>query len=311
MLRLVTALAAAIAAVSTAVAAQAPVPPDDGTAIVVTARRTGIPVWRVRSGTATIVLVGTIPDIPEGTRWNAKALDAAIGQSRRILFPQTVGLTANRIGLDWWMNRWTRQSRLPAGQTLSAMLDPTTKAQLVRLAGANRIARDWDKVHPLHLALKMQADLRDSTAMGPNLDEAVEASIKQHKVYRVPFARTDAEPVMRRLFASKPQDHVACLKATLAVIEAGPDELRRRSAAWADRDVIAVIASPVQVIETACWPANGGKAVDPNLFAEVTRTLKRKGATLAVINLDTLARRGGLLDKFEAAGMAIDGPRWK
>ena len=305
MLLILAALAASTSA------AQTPVPSDDGAVITVTARRIGVPVWRVRNGTSTIVLVGTIPDIPEGTSWNARALDSAIGQSRRILYPQTVGLTANRIGLDWWMNRWARQSRLPAGQTLSTMLDPATRARLVRLASANRVARDWDNVHPLHLALKMQADLRDSTAMGPNLDEAVEASIKAHKVYRVPIARTDAEPVMRRLFASKPQGHVACLKATLAVVEAGPDELRRRSRAWADREVIAAIASPVQAIETACWPANGGKAVDPNLFAEVTRTLKRKGATLAVINLDTLARRGGLLDKLEAAGMVIDGPRWK
>ncbi|MEO7411372.1 MAG: TraB/GumN family protein [Sphingomicrobium sp.] len=310
-MRFFTTLTASIAFVSTASAAQAPVPPDDGALITVTARRTGIPVWRVQSGASTIVLVGSIPDIPEGTRWNAQALDAAIGQSRRVLFPQTVGLTANRIGLVWWMVRWGKQSQLPAGQTLSSMLDPVDLARLGRLAGKKLVARDWDNIHPLHLALKMQSDLRESTAMGPTLDEAVEESIKKHKVYRVPFAQTDAGPVMRRLFASRPQDHVACLKATLAVIDAGPDELRRRSKAWADRDVIAATASPVQAIEAACWPANAGKAVDPNLFAEVTRTLKRKGATLAVINLDTLARRGGLLDKLQAAGTTIDGPAWK
>lgn len=303
------ALAASIAA--TASAAPSPIPSDEGAAITVTARRTGIPVWRVQSGASTIVLVGTIPDIPEGTTWNANALNAAIGQSRRVLYPQTIQLTANRIGADWWMSRWTKQSRLPAGQTLSSLLDPATKARLTRLAAAKRIARDWDTVHPLHLALKMQSDLRNSTAMGPSADEAVEAAIKQHKVYRVPFAKVDAEPVMDRLFASKPREHVACLTATLAVVEAGPDELRRRSKAWADRNVPAAVASPVQAIEFACWPANAGKALDPNLFAEVNRSLKRKGATLAVINLDTLARPGGLLDQLKAAGMTIDGPAWK
>ncbi len=305
MLLFLSALAAALTADQTSPQV------DNDAAIVVTARRIGVPVWRVRSGTATIVLVGTIPDIPQGTDWNANALNAAIGQSRRVLFPQTIQLTANRIGADWWMSRWQKQAKLPAGQTLSALVDPDTRARLTRLAAARRIARDWDNVHPLHLALKMQSDLRDSTAMGPSADEAVEAAIKQHKVYRVPFAKVDAEPVMNRLFASKPQQHVACLNATLAVIEAGPDELRRRSNAWADRNVVAAIASPVQAIEAACWPANAGKYLDPNLFAETTRALKRKGATLAVINLDTLARRGGLLDQLQAAGMTIDGPAWK
>lgn len=300
-----------LSAVIAASAAPALAATDDDAAIVVTARRTGIPVWRVRNGSATIVLVGTIPDIPQGTIWDANALNAAIGQSRRVLFPQTIQLTANRIGADWWMNRWQKQAKLPAGQTLSALVDPDTRARLVRLAASNRIARDWDKVHPLHLALKMQADLRDSTPMAPSADEAVEAAIKQHKVYRVPFAKVDATPVMDRLFASKPIEHVACLTATLAVIEAGPDELRRRSRAWADRNVAATIASPVQAIETACWPANAGKALDPNLFTEATRSLKRKGTTLAVINLDTLARAGGLLDQLSAAGMTIDGPAWK
>lgn len=300
-----------LSAIAAAAAVRAPPPSDQDEAIVVTARRTGIPVWRARSGTATIVLVGTIPDIPVGTKWDANALNAAIGQSRRVLFPQTIQLTANRIGADWWMSRWQKQAKLPAGQTLSALLDQDTRARLTRLAAAKRIARDWDNVHPLHLALRMQSDLRDSTAMGPSADEAVEAAIKQHKVYRVPFARVDAEPVMDRLFASKPREHVACLTATLAVIDAGPDELRRRSTAWASRNVTATIASPVQGIETACWPANAGKALEPDLFAKTTRSLKRKGTTLAVINLDTLARAGGLLDQLSAADMTIDGPAWK
>lgn len=300
-------ISAALAASAAPVAA----PVDDEAAIVVTARRTGIPVWRVRNGNATIVLVGTIPDIPQGTKWDASALNAAIGQSRRVLFPQTVQLTANRVGADWWMDRWRKQAKLTAGQTVSALVDPDTKARLTRLAATNRIARDWDTVHPLHLALKMQADLRDSTPMAPSADVAVEGAIKQHKVYRVPFARVDATPVMDRLFASKPREHVACLTATLAVIEAGPGELRRRSKAWADRNVPATIASPVQSIETACWPANAGKTIEPNLYAEVTRSLKRKGTTLAVINLDTLARTGGLLDQLSATGMTIDGPAWK
>lgn len=303
MLLILTALAASTSAT------QSPAPTGD--VIVITARRTGVPVWRVQSGASTVILVGTIPDIAEGTRWNAGALDMAVSQSRRVLFPQTVGLTAVKYDLDAWMKKWIKQARLPAGQSLSAMLDADDRARLARLVGQGLAPRDWNSVHPLHLALKMQSTLRDRTAMGPSADETIDSAIKKHKVYRVPFARTEADPVMRGLFASRPQDHLACLKSTLAIVEAGPDELRRRSKAWADREVPAAIASPVQAIETNCWPANAGKAVDQSLFAETSKALKRKGTTLAVINLDTLARRGGLLDRLEAAGMTIDGPIWR
>jgi hypothetical protein len=40
------------------------------------------------------------------------------------------------------------------------------------------------------------------------------------------------------------------------------------------------------------------------------RSLDIPGTTLAVVNLDTLARAGGLLDALRADGRQVDGPAW-
>jgi hypothetical protein len=35
------------------------------------------------------------------------------------------------------------------------------------------------------------------------------------------------------------------------------------------------------------------------------------GTTLAVLNLDTLARSGGLLDRLASSGLKVEGPSWR
>ena len=58
--------------------------PDE---IVVTAQRSGIPVWRVRGGAGTLVLVGTIEEVAKGTDWNPDSLAAALREADQVMFP--------------------------------------------------------------------------------------------------------------------------------------------------------------------------------------------------------------------------------
>ncbi len=290
-------------------------PPDDGPqdeeAIVITAQRTGIPVWRVTKGQSTVVLVGTLTDIAKGTSWNAAALDSAVAQSRRVIFPQTIVIRDTASNFAYWNQKWTKMALLPADKPLSTLLDAAEQARLTKLAAQGRAPRDWAKVHPLHLAMFMQNKLRQAVGTEPDVESAVEASIKAHKVYRVPIKQTDATQVMEGLFLTKPADHLACLRATMAVAEAGPEELRRRSATWTKRQVAATVASPVAGIEPACWPGSDDKDVAKGVLDTTMKALGRKGVTLAIVNVDSLARTGGLLDRLQAAGMTIDGPTWR
>ena len=116
---------------------------------------------------------------------------------------------------------------------------------------------------------------------------------------------------MRDLFATGPAEHLPCLTATITMAEAGPAELRRRSRAWSERRVTAAVRSPVEAIYERCWPAQAGSGFDPNLMATTSRALADNGATVAIIDLNSLARRGGLLDQLKAAGLTPEGPDWR
>jgi uncharacterized protein YbaP (TraB family) len=285
-------------------------PPTEDDAIVITARRTGIPVWKVKRGDSTVVLIGTLTEVAAETEWNARALEATVAQSRRVIFPQTQQLRLSQSELDAFNKRWEKQARLPDGQRLSSMLDPADQARLGRLAAQGFALRDWDEIHPLHLAMSLQNTLLKRTGIEDGVDTAIEKAIRTHKVYRVPIKQANVYR-FDSLFSSKPKDHVACLKAMLDVAEGGPEAMRKRSAAWARRDVPAAVDSPVEAIETRCWQAVDPKTASAALIQTTLGALKRKGTTLAIVNLDTLARPGGLLDRLMADGMTIDGPAWR
>lgn len=289
-------------------AALAPAPSED---VVVIARRTGVPVWRVRQGNSTLVMVGTITDIAKGARWNVPALEATVARADRVMFPQSVALGASPFQLVGWIAKWKRMSTLPRGQSLSAMLSAGDRQRLNRLAAQGLAPRKWDRVHPLHLAFKMHSILRKRTGIDVSANSVVKKAMRRHKVAATPIFKGRASPVIRDLFASSPAEHLPCLEATLTMSEAGPAELRRRSRAWANREVSAAIRTPLAAVETRCWPAVEDLGLTADLLATSKSVLSRGGTTVAIINLDSLARRGGLLDRLKSSGVVIDGPDWR
>lgn len=287
-----------------------PVAPSEE-AIVVTARRSGIPVWRISKGPATVVLVGTIADITRGTTWSAAALESAVAQSRRVVFPQTVAISLSPADSDFWNRKWEQLARLPADRPLTTLVSTGEQARIAALVGTGLAPRDWSTIHPMPLALAIQTRLRKLALTEGDIEATVDAAIKANKVFRVPVKRANADTILWGLVQTRPADHLDCLRATLALAEAGPAELRRRSTAWAARDVRAAVASPVAALEGACWPGNRDRDLAAGLLATTRGALKRKGVTLAVVNIDSLARPDGLLDRLAADGAAIDGPAWR
>ena len=279
--------------------------------IVVTARRTGIPVWRATRGGSTLILVGTIDDIARGTPWNAGALAATVCRSDRVMYPQSVGLRASPFQMIGWLAKWKKQSKLPTGQSLSVLLNGRDRDRLARLSAQGLAPRNWDRMHPLHLAFEMRDILGKRTGLAPRAAVTVDQAARKHKVTRVAIARGRASPFAREFFASSPRDHLGCLTATLAMSEAGPSELRRRSLAWSNRRVASALSSPVEAVEKQCWPATSGIRLSGDLAVTATRVLAGSGTTVAVIDLGALAERDGLLDRLQAVGIHIDGPDWR
>ena len=284
---------------------------EDPQEVVVTAMRAGVPVWRVRSPTGTLVLVGSIDNVAAGTEWRPAALAETVSRAHRVMFPQMVSVNVSPFALVGYYAKWKRRERLPRGQSLASMLSGADYERLRRLAAQGSAPADFHRWHPLHLSFNMQDRLRKRTGLMEEATATVARASAKYKVARVPLERTSARPLTENLFRSQPAEHLPCLRATIAAVEGGPEGLRARSRDWAGKRVQAALAAPSQHMGASCWPRNANPLNQTSLVNTIRRTLAGQGTTLAVVNLEALARGGGLLDVLTAAGFQVTGPAWR
>lgn len=304
------AFASAIAQPPTATAL--PAQASQAEEIVVTARRSGIPVWRVSGPRTTIVLVGSISEVARDTRWDPASLEEALRKADRVMFPQSLGLTGSPFSLVGVLLKWRKQATLPKGQSLAGMMSPEQFARLVALRNRGILKPGFERKHPFHLALMLHNVARGKRGYGPDVGQFVRRTAKKHKLKMVPIARGKAKPIVNEFFATTPQSHVPCLLDAVTLVEAGPGAIKARSDAWAERRVPDAIDSPVERADHRCWPHSGSTLKPiPELGPQVRRLLSEPQVTLAVAPLYSLAQPGGVLDDLKAAGFDVRGPRWK
>lgn len=278
--------------------------------IVVTAQRSGIPVWRVTGPKTTIVLVGSIRNVAAGTRWDPAPLEAALIKSDRIMFPETTTFGLGVGGAIAALSKWRKQATLPKGQTLQTLLSPDHFARLVALGKKGVLKPGFERRHPYHLARSLGNAMRGKRAAGA--DEHVRRVGRKNKLRMVPSARGDSKALLAEFFGSSPKSHVPCLMDAVALAEAGRGAVKARSDAWAERRVPAALASVAGRMEKSCFPEGSRfeTARENGLSGVVRRLLADPQVTIAVISLDTLGSKGGVLDDLVAAGFDVRGPRW-
>jgi hypothetical protein len=278
--------------------------------IVVTARRIGIPVWRVTGPRTSIVLIGSIEGVAKETRWDPGALEATLRRADRVMFPNTLGLTGSPFALVGYYMKWRKQATLPKGQTLANYLPPDQFRRLVALKNRGMLKAGFERMHPLHLSLKLR-DTVKGRGYGPEVDGYVRKTVKKHKVKTVPIVTMKAKTVLNDFFETPPQSYVRCLVDSITVAEAGPGAVKARSDAWAERRVAAVLSSPADKVYQTCSAVTLGFVPSANLSGQIRGLLSQPQLTVAVVNLRSLAAAGGVLDSLASAGFKVSGPAWK
>lgn len=278
--------------------------------IVITAYRSGAPTWYVKNGAATLILVGSIEAVTANTRWNADPLIQALKEADRVSFPAIQDYQVSPFRLVGYMLKWRHFSRLPKGQSLRSFISPEDMARLERLRQRNLVKPDYETKHPYEVSLELSDSLFRDVKYGKTAEEMVRAAGKKIKFNMEPVPKADGREHAEALFDSPPTAHVQCLRDMIAIGEADPTIVEARSQAWSQRRVKDVLASPVDRLFSDCWPNSVQTPVKARLSGTLRADLKTAGTTVAVVELSTLAKPGGILDQLKAAGFEMHGPAW-
>lgn len=320
LLRTVLLFSAAMA--TCAAAAPAPVPQASAENIVVTARRSGIPVWRVRGGQSDLILVGTIEDVAKGANWNPESLLVALRQADQVMFPQTVRYTGGFFSIANTSNKVRRMERFPRGQTLADFTTPAQFQRLLSLQKRRLLAPGFEQRRPLYVAYDLMEQgkgLRPSHSflsisrvdVRTDPDAFIRSAIKKYNLRLVPMRTQTLKAAMARLAAAPPVQQVPCLFAAADFAEAGPAAFHARSQAWADRRVRDVVNSPAEKAYVTCAAIIRDLHSPAELQSTIMQVLRQPAVTVAVLELSALARDGAILDQLQRNGFDVSGPPWR
>lgn len=280
-------------------------------AIVVSAQRSGAPMWTIDTASGAVILVGEIRAVPEATPWRPERLEAAVEGSQRVILRSRPKFSpGDFLRL---MFRPGRFLKLPDKSVAGDWLDADQRARLAVLEA--EYGKDYDRQSFLFTAVDLlvrRLEFNDDA-----LDDATDVVKDAAKKAKVPIIRPPrfrGEDVLDNLAESDPASHVPCLEAAMTAAEAGRDIIPARGEAWRKYDIPAVMANPLEVALGSCWPW-----ADPQLGEEIrtiwvdsiTAALGEEGVSVAVVPLRVLAEPQGVLDQLDARGFDISGPAWK
>ncbi|MGB3165234.1 MAG: TraB/GumN family protein [Alteraurantiacibacter sp.] len=304
-----------LALAATAMACTAPVQaqdaPGDVDAIIVSAQRSGAPMWYIDTPRGAVVLVGEIVEVPEVTPWQPERLEEATAAASRVILPVKSRVSPGDILRIIFAGG--RITRLPDDTVAADYLDEAQSARLAALEAT------YNKDYARRSFLLTSYDLL-SRRLGFTRDTGRDASDVVRRAAR--RADIDAEPVdtlrgedlLDNLAEADPRDHLSCLDAAMTATEAGPSIIAQRGADWRAYDVPAVMGNPLEIALGRCWPwtdAEMGSQLRGLWVDAVERAVAQNGVTLAVVPLRVLAEEGGVLDQLDDRGHDVSGPAWR
>jgi uncharacterized protein YbaP (TraB family) len=308
-------LVAGMAAVSvpqSVAAQQATVPAGDTSDdIVVAARRSGAPMWTIRTSSGAVILVGEITAVPKATPWRSERLEEATERAQRVILGTKAKISPGDIFRIIF--KGGRLTKLPKGRTAADYLNAQEMKQLQALA--TRFDHDYTKQNFLMTAFdllsKRLAFNHDTTA---DASDVVRKAARHANIPARPVGAVRGEDMLDNLFAAAPETHIPCLDSAMAATETGPEIVTDRGRAWTELDVPAVMANPLEQALGRCWPWTNdsfGPALRGQWIDAIRDATMEAGVTLAVVPLRVLAEKDGVLDRLEAQGLTISGPTWR
>jgi uncharacterized protein YbaP (TraB family) len=297
------------ALIPVAATAQDPAPTESS--IVVTAQRSGAPMWTIDTPKGTIILVGEIRAIPKTTPWQPDRLKDATAQASRVILGARPKISPGDVFRIMFSGG--KFTKLPDDSVASDYLDAAQWTRLEKLGTAQE--EDYSRQSFLITSFQLlRKELRFNRDTADDASDVVKDAAEKANVPITRAATLRGEDIIDNLAEAPPAAHIPCLAAAMDAVEVGPDIVEQRGADWRRYDIPAVMANPLETALGRCWPwadETLGSELRTIWVDQIAEVSSAKGVTLAVVPLRVLAESGGVLDQLAQRGFDISGPEWK
>jgi uncharacterized protein YbaP (TraB family) len=270
------------------------------------------PIWRVHSAKTDITLFGSVHLLSADTTWLTPALAHDLADADAIWFEIPIDAAGQAQAGQLALQR----GLLPADQTLSATVGPTTWAKVERTAQAVHLPpQTLQRLKPWLAELTLS--VLDFQGQGARADLGVEQQLAKAAP---PAARREAfETVAEQIgfFADAPMtEQIESLNETLDEIDHDPDEFRRLAADWARGDVHAIEVEALGPMRREAPDVYKRLLVDRNkrFVQRIEALLKGDGGgqtaahTLVVVGVGHLVGPDSVPALLRRDGYRVDGP---
>ena len=278
--------------------------------IVVTARRSGAPMWTIQTRAGLVILVGEIAEVPKATPWRPERLEGATDRAHRVILGTKAKISPGDIFPLFF--RGGGLTKLPKGRVAADYLNAEQMKRLQALE--SRFDQDYARQNFLMTAFDLLSKrLAFNRDTADDASDVVRKAARQSKIPTKPVGEVRGEDMLDNLFAAAPETHIPCLEAAMTAAEAGGDIVIARGRAWTEFDVPAVMGNPLEEALGRCWPWTNdgfGAELRQTWVDAIREATAQPGVTLAVVPLRILAEKDGVLDRLKSQGLQISGPAW-
>jgi uncharacterized protein YbaP (TraB family) len=261
--------------------------------------------------------MGSMSPLPKGITWRSKQLEDLLATTNKVVVQKPFDIGIARI--LWLLITERRLLMVGGGKRLKDVMPPPLYSRFaVQRARYTDDARKWERFRPLIAAAFLQQAAFHQVGLSTRLDlgAAVRLLAKKHGVRLEELKIAGVNDVVDALKTMPPSTESACVDASLVTVEKDLPRLVERAQAWSTGNVEGIerLRGPTEV--DACRAALDKAGGVSDLIAQVRRTwltqmdgdLRGGGVTVAVVNMDLLLEKGGLLEELRAKGYDIDAP---
>jgi uncharacterized protein YbaP (TraB family) len=281
--------------------------------VEVIAHLPGPALWRVSTPTSQLWILGLAGPVPRDFQWDNRRVLTALDGARELVLPPVA--TGGLGDLVTFLVDPGHVFHLPRGETVRGDLPPELAARWE--ATARAIGRDpahYDHWRPVIAAGALASDAQSHYRLRGVLP-AVAALAKSRHVKLRGLAAYKAGDLIRALGQTPAQAGTACIALAAGAVERMPADAQRRAAAWATGDLKTLKAIDDGLDSSACLDAIPAVAAFHDRAAadwakELSQALATPGKSVVTADLDTLTRKGGLLDQLRGQGLEVIGPAY-